>query len=135
MKIIVAGFTKTGTKSVHSALKHLGYSVCDHLENFWYYRVEWERILTKGGKREDFKQMYRDFDVVIDSPSYYFWKEIHSAFPDSKVCFYAIIVFERTRVNFNSRKVKWCVALPSKAAFALGRLSEQKEKQIRIELV
>ena len=85
MKVIVAGYSKTGTKSVHSALKHLGFTVCDHLENFWYFEKEWEKILSQGGTTEDFKQMYERFDVVIDSPAYFFWKEIHSAFPNAKV--------------------------------------------------
>ena len=85
MKISVAGDTKTGTKSVHSALKKLGYTVCDHLENFWYFGNEWEKILTKGGKSEDFVDMYENIDVVIDSPAYFFWKEIYTAFPLAKV--------------------------------------------------
>ena len=85
MKIIVAGFPKTGTKSVHLALKQLGYTVCDHLENFWYFDKKWEHILREGGTIKDFQEMYDNFDVVMDSPAYFFWKEIHSAFPAAKV--------------------------------------------------
>ena len=85
MKIIVAGFSKTGTKSVHSALKTLGFKVYDHLEHFLYLEKEWNKILNTGGKIQDFRHMYEDVDVGIDSPVYYFWKEIHNAFPNSMV--------------------------------------------------
>ena len=94
MKIIVAGFSKTGTKSVHSALKILGFKVYDHLENFWYFEEEWNRILKTGGEVKDFQKMYEDVEVVIDSPAYYFWKEIHAAFPNSKVSKPMIIYYE-----------------------------------------
>ena len=34
---------------------------------------------------DDFKRMYKDVDATIDTPVYFFWKEIHEAFPDAKV--------------------------------------------------
>ena len=87
MKVIVAGFNKTGTKSAHIALKELGYNVYDVADHFWYHNEEWIKIMSsgKGGSIEDFKKMYQDVDVVIDAPTYLFWEEIHKAFPDAKV--------------------------------------------------
>ena len=29
--------------------------------------------------------MYKDVDAVVDAPAFYFWEEIHKAFPDAKV--------------------------------------------------
>ncbi|XP_076817031.1 uncharacterized protein LOC143462674 [Clavelina lepadiformis] len=85
MKVIVAGFSKTGTKSTNLALRELGYNVHDFLEYFWYFGNDWNRILTKGGSVDDFKKMYEDVDAVMDIPVYFFWKEIHQAFPDAKI--------------------------------------------------
>ncbi|CAK8693014.1 unnamed protein product [Clavelina lepadiformis] len=84
MKIIVAGYPKTGTKTLNAALIVLGYQVYDFLENFWFLRKEWNEIMTKGGSRELFKQMYQNVDAVTDAPAAAFWKEIHEAFPDAK---------------------------------------------------
>ncbi|XP_076817972.1 uncharacterized protein LOC143463388 [Clavelina lepadiformis] len=89
MKVIVAGFAKTGTKSMHIALTELGYEVYDFVENFWYLGKDWNKILTEGGSVDDFKRMYKDVDATIDTPVYFFWKEIHEAFPDAKIVFTA----------------------------------------------
>lgn len=93
MKIIVAGFMKTGTKSVHAALSELGYSVYDVAEHSYYHYNEWMKILTSsnGGTTDDFKRMYSDVDVAIDLPVFLFWEEIHKAFPDSKVRVFKLV--------------------------------------------
>ena len=85
MKVIVAGFSKTGTKTLAAALKELDYKVYDYIDHFWYHGNEWKKILTTGGSTEDFKRMYEDVDAVTDTPSNLFWEEIHRAFPESKV--------------------------------------------------
>ncbi|CAK8677854.1 uncharacterized protein LOC143447045 [Clavelina lepadiformis] len=85
MKIIVASYPKTGTKSLNIALSELGYKVYDFVEHFWYHGKYWKRILTTGGSTEDFKKMYEDVDVVMDAPAFRFWEEIHWAFPDAKI--------------------------------------------------
>ncbi|CAK8677575.1 unnamed protein product [Clavelina lepadiformis] len=86
MKVIVAGYAKTGTKSMVVALSELGYNVYDYLDHFWYHGDKWAKILSSsGGSIEDFKEMYQSVDAVIDGPPYLFWEEILQAFPDAKV--------------------------------------------------
>lgn len=85
MKVIVAGMPKTGTKSMTAALTHFGLKVYDHLENIVLLENEYDKIINEGWTTEDFRQMYEDIDAVVDSPAYYFWEEIHKAFPDSKI--------------------------------------------------
>ena len=85
MKVIVAGFSKTGTKSLNVALNKLGYEVYDYMEHYWYHGDYWKRIFEGKGSLEDFKEMYENVDAVVDIPVYYFWEEIHWAFPDAKV--------------------------------------------------
>ena len=91
MKIIVAGYPKTGTKSMNQALSLLGYDSYDFLEHWWYHGREWIKILNHGATSSDFQQMYKDVDVVLDFPAFFFWKEIHDAFPDSKVNVYHMV--------------------------------------------
>ena len=92
MKVIVAGYSKTGTKSMNVALTELGYKVYDFADHFWYHGKAWEKILMSGGTTNDFKQMYDDVDAVVDIPTYLFWEEIHEAFPDSKVSVFVLNV-------------------------------------------
>lgn len=85
MKIIVAGYPKTGTKSLNAALTELGYNVYDYMEHYFYHYNEWIRIYEGKEDIEVFKQMYKDVDAVVDGPACFFWYEIHQAFPDAKV--------------------------------------------------
>ena len=85
MKVICAGFGKTGTKSVQAALKELGYNVYDYMENFEYLYEDWMKIFKDGGTKEDFRRMFENVDAVTDAPAFYFWDEIHKAFPEAKV--------------------------------------------------
>lgn len=86
MKVLVVGFSKTGTKTMHAALKTLGYSIYDYEHNFYYLGNDWIKILSKGGTKEDFYRMYKDVDVTMDIPAVVFWEELLEAFPDCKVC-------------------------------------------------
>nr|XP_004227577.2 uncharacterized protein LOC101242677 [Ciona intestinalis] len=85
MKVICAGLSKTGTKTMTCALRDLGYNVYDFMENFTYLGDEWRKILTTGGTTEDFRRMFENVDAVSDLPGAYYWDEIHKAFPDSKI--------------------------------------------------
>lgn len=85
MKVIVAGFPKTGTKTMNSALTKMGYKVYDVMENVYLLHEDWSKIFEHGWTSEDFKQMYDGVDAVVDIPCCYFWEEIHKAFPDAKV--------------------------------------------------
>ncbi|CAK8693213.1 unnamed protein product [Clavelina lepadiformis] len=87
MKVIYAGFSKTGTKSMQAALTELGYNVYDFLEQYKYQGKEWMKIFKHGGTTEDFRRMFENVDAVTDVPACYFWDEIHKAFPDAKIVF------------------------------------------------
>ena len=85
MKVIYAGFSKTGTKTMAEAFRILGYSCYDYVENYLYLGDEWMQIFREGGTSDDFKRMFADVDSVVDVPANYYWEEIHKAFPDAKV--------------------------------------------------
>ncbi|XP_076801691.1 uncharacterized protein LOC143446090 isoform X3 [Clavelina lepadiformis] len=86
MKVILAGYSKTGTKTMVVALTELGYNVYDYMDHFWYHGDKWAKILSpSGGSIEDFKEMYHSVDAVTDAPPYKFWEEILQAYPDAKV--------------------------------------------------
>ncbi|KAK3727958.1 hypothetical protein QZH41_004903 [Actinostola sp. cb2023] len=84
MKVICAGLLKTGTKSLASALRVLGYTVHDNEEQLVNHLDEYLQAFD-GKQMPDFAAMYADVDAVIASPACFFWKEILDAFPDAKV--------------------------------------------------
>lgn len=89
MKVIVAGYSKTGTKSLNAALTELGYSVDDLHEHLGYQTENWWRIFAatdpKAQTIEIFREMYENVDACMDTPVYLFWEYILEAFPDAKV--------------------------------------------------
>ena len=84
MKIICAGFPKTGTKSIAKALRHLGFNVFDWEEQMFDFRDHWSDVFQNGVK-PDVKRVYQNADVSIDMPGNFFFEEILEAFPDCKV--------------------------------------------------
>ncbi|XP_039264768.2 uncharacterized protein LOC120340550 [Styela clava] len=85
MKVIYAGYPKTGTKTITAALRILGFSVYDFMENTTILGKDWVKIFRDGWTTEDFKRMYENVDAVSDMPPCYFWEEIHKAFPEAKI--------------------------------------------------
>ena len=85
MKVILASMPKCGTKTMADALRELGYTVDDALDQWQRHMNEWERILAEGCTTEDLQTMYKDVDAVTDMPASGLWEEIHKAFPDAKV--------------------------------------------------
>ncbi|XP_001640636.2 uncharacterized protein LOC5520713 [Nematostella vectensis] len=83
MKIIGAGLPKTGTKSLASALRHLGYNVHDRPEQVQFHCDEY--IAAFEGQMPNFEEMYENVDATTDVPACLFYKEIFRAFPDAKV--------------------------------------------------
>ncbi|EDO33663.1 predicted protein, partial [Nematostella vectensis] len=84
MKIICAGATKTGTKSMAKALRMLGYTVYDIAEQLGEFADEWTDLIIEG-KLPDFKSMFHDIDAITDYPGSFFFEEILAAFPQAKV--------------------------------------------------
>jgi len=101
MKIIVAGYSKTGTKSLNRALKQLDYSVDDLAEHLSVRDEYWWRIFSAADpvacSPKIFKEMYENVDACMDTPAYLFWEQILEAFPKAKV-----ILMER-----DSEEVWW----------------------------
>ena len=85
MKVIVAGSSKTGTKTMAAALIQLGMKVHDGMEHYTYHRDAWLEICNVGGNVDDFRAMYQGVDAVADLPVWHFWEELLEAFPEAKV--------------------------------------------------
>ncbi len=88
MKVIGAGFGRTGTVSLKEALEHLGYP-CYHMQEAMkgYSRghVEvWDQALT-GHTDTDWDNLFIGYEATVDFPACVFYRELMAAFPDAVV--------------------------------------------------
>jgi len=81
MRVICAGFLKTGTKSIAKALRHLGFTVFDWEEQTFDFVDHWVNVFQNGTK-PDVKRVYQKADACTDIPGFFFFEEILEAFPD-----------------------------------------------------
>src|SRR5829696_4202978 len=90
LKVIGAGFGRTGTLSLREALVRLGFSPCDHmLENFEHPErfALWHDAFRRkqAGEPIDWRPLLAGYRAIVDWPGAYFWRELIAAHPDAKV--------------------------------------------------
>ena len=88
MKVIGAGFGRTGTVSIQQALEHLGYP-CYHMQEVMkaYGRGHvalWDAALT-GHTNTDWAALFAGYEATVDFPACIFYEELMAAFPDAVV--------------------------------------------------
>jgi len=80
-----------GTKTMAEAFRVLGFRVLDYedttLDANAIFDV-FDPFKTPEEKRELIRSNLQDFDVCMDMPHYWIWKEILDVFPDAKVIFW-----------------------------------------------
>ena len=124
MKIICAGFLKTGTKSITKALRHLGFTVLDWEEQTFDFRDHWVDVFQNGVK-PDVKRVYQNADVCVDTPGNFFFEEILEGFPDCKVIL--SVREEDSWVESLVRQLDSLYALRSKIVSALSPTARKME--------
>src|SRR5215204_7146021 len=90
LRVIGAGFGRTGTLSLREALVHLGLGPCDHMrQNFEHPErfVLWDEALRckTAGESIDWRPLLDGFQAIVDWPGAYFWEELTAAHPEAKV--------------------------------------------------
>jgi hypothetical protein len=86
MKVIGAGFGRTGTMSLKVALEQLGYGPCYHMVELFEHpnHVErWEAAVR--GEPVDWEQMFAGYRATVDWPGAAFYKELVEVYPEAKV--------------------------------------------------
>ncbi len=86
LKVIGAGFGRTGTKSLQVALEELGFAPCYHMTTLFEHPEQsstW-RAATEG-KPVDWRTFMADYEATVDWPGCTFYQEMMAAFPDAKV--------------------------------------------------
>lgn len=77
MQIVGAGLSKTGTRSLHKALRALGYT------SLHYDTMRLNDLLDGAKPGANFRR-YDDVDAVLDLPASCFFEELLAAYPEAK---------------------------------------------------
>ncbi len=86
MRIIGAGFPRTGTLSTHAALTRLGFP-CYHMAEVAMrpdHTRAWHDFLCEN-KPMNWHELFADFEATVDAPAAFFYREIFETFPDAKI--------------------------------------------------
>jgi Sulfotransferase domain len=86
MKLIGAGFGRTGTMSLKAALEQIGYGPCFHMIDLIKGQMElepWEAAYK--GEPVDFEAALDGWESTIDWPACTYWEQLVETFPEAKV--------------------------------------------------
>jgi Sulfotransferase domain len=86
LKLIGAGFGRTGTLSLKVALEKLGFGPCYHMAEVFPrpdHVAIWHRLAF--GQPVDWDQLFAGFHATVDWPAARWWREIAAHYPDAKV--------------------------------------------------
>lgn len=86
MRVIGAGFGRTGTASLKRALETLGFGPCHHMEEVIKDPSQvptWERAAR--GERIDWKTFMAPWGSAVDFPASLYYRELMDVYPDAKV--------------------------------------------------
>lgn len=86
LKVIGAGYGRTGTMSMKLALEQLGLGPCYHMmEVFKNPKAPGYWEAAADGKPVDWEEVFAGYNSTVDWPSATFYKELAEAYPDAKV--------------------------------------------------
>jgi hypothetical protein len=86
MKVIGAGFGRTGTLSLKKALELVGYGPCYHMDEMIRYPKHmgvWKAVAQ--GKPVNWDDIFGNYQSSLDFPASLYYRELLTAYPDAKV--------------------------------------------------
>ena len=86
LKIVGAGFGRTGTLSMKSALEMLGFGPCHHMMEVFGkpdHIALWQD--AADGKQVDWSAVFEGYNSAVDWPVCTFWEQLAEQYPESKV--------------------------------------------------
>jgi hypothetical protein len=86
LKVIGAGFGRTGTTSLKAALESIGFGPCYHMFEVFEHPEHvpfWDRAAR--GEAVDFTGLFADWAATVDWPACNFYRELMALYPEAKV--------------------------------------------------
>ena len=86
LKVIGAGFGRTGTMSLKLALEELGLGPCYHMAEVFKHEA-WDLWYeaSKDPAHADWATIFKGYNSTVDWPNATYWKELADAYPDAKI--------------------------------------------------
>ena len=85
LRVIGAGFGRTGTMSLKFALETLGFGRCYHFTEMLKSRHGRRWLEISEGAAPDWDSLFAGYQSTTDWPAASFYRELADAYPDSKV--------------------------------------------------
>lgn len=86
LKVVGAGFGRTGTLSLKNALEKIGFGPCYHMMEVFPrpdHVAMWHQLAIN--QTMDWDLVFHDFRATVDWPAARWWREIAAHFPEAKV--------------------------------------------------
>jgi len=85
LKVVGAGFGRTGTLSLKIALEMLGIGRCYHMAEVFQNPGHAELWSAAADGNVDWETLLAGYGAAVDWPSTYFWRELANYYPDAKI--------------------------------------------------
>ena len=88
MKVICAGWGRTGTRSLKYALEHLTGEPSYHMQNILLNKKDakkWHNSIFLHNEKFNWEDIYKGYGACLDFPSCNYYKELMDYYPDAKV--------------------------------------------------
>jgi hypothetical protein len=86
LKVIGAGFGRTGTRSLKVALEELGFGKCYHMEEVLKnpsHLERWGEIMA--GDKADWETLFKGYQSATDWPVAAYYQDLMHVYPDAKI--------------------------------------------------
>jgi len=141
LKIIGAGFGRTGTLSTYTALNQLGYP-CYHMMEVMENKANkthvdfWVKVANSPpGAQHNWEEVFANYTAALDNPASCVWRELASAYPNAKVILTvhskgADAWYESTMSTIHYMSYMWQFAVLKAVAPKARKMSEMTHKLI-----
>jgi len=85
LKVIGAGFGRTGTMSLKAALEQLGFGPCYHMIEVFPKPEAPDLWSAAADGDPDWESIFDGYASAVDWPACHFWRELMDHYPDAKV--------------------------------------------------
>ena len=85
LKIIGAGFGRTGTSSLKLALETLGFGPCYHMSEVLLVAGRLKQWMRAADGAPDWDATFDGYQATVDWPAATYWRELADYYPDAKV--------------------------------------------------
>lgn len=85
LKVIGAGFGRTGTASLKLALEQLGFGPCYHMSEVLTNAGHMDLWNAAAAGEPDWEAIFKDYASTTDFPACTYWRELAAYYPQAKI--------------------------------------------------